>query len=311
MISINKFSMNYVNLGIQTKCEEPNGAIDYSLILKREKRDIMRILTVWNFDFDRVVNEIEQEQSWKLNLEPVILNDNIREMLDAGLFYLHGVDRSLRPINIMYPYKLEKWKGGVDDAHKLIHFVDKYTVDYLLVPGKVEWWTTIIDLANASWKTLSTSDIKKFITLFSHNYYSRNRQCYMVNVSTTVKMIWWWVRQFVDTVTKEKIVMSGKNTNEHLLANVHPKQLEKKYGGEADDVTEYWPPYSFKDSHNCSWCSSPMYTNEFGVDPNKLDLDIAISDRDRYTASVRMSAYFNAEIYDMNYSNHVSASPHR
>ena len=54
-----------------------------------------------------------------------------------------------------------------------------------------------------------------------------------------------------------------------------------------------------------------MYTNEFGVDPNKLDLDIAISDRDRYTASVRMSAYFNAEIYDMNYSNHVSASPHR
>lgn len=56
----------------------------------------------------------------------------------------------------------------------------------------------------------------------------------------------------MDTVTKEKIVMSGKNTNEHLLANVHPKQLEKKYGGEADDVTEYWPPYSFKDSHNCS-----------------------------------------------------------
>jgi hypothetical protein len=45
---------------------------------------------------------------------------------------------------------------------------------------------------------------------------------------------------------------------------VHPKQLQKQYGGEAKDCTKFWPPKEV--------CS------EYGVDPDKLgDLPDEIS----------------------------------
>lgn len=37
---------------------------------------------------------------------------------------------------------------------------------------------------------------------------------------------------------------------------VHPKQLEKQFGGEAENVTTYWPP-------------SPL-SSEYGIDESKL-----------------------------------------
>ena len=71
-------------------------------------------------------------------IEPVILTPNMREMLDLGLMYLFGRDRSLRPTNILYPYKLESCKGGIEEARQVLHYVDKYTVEYMIKPGKVD-----------------------------------------------------------------------------------------------------------------------------------------------------------------------------
>jgi hypothetical protein len=45
---------------------------------------------------------------------------------------------------------------------------------------------------------------------------------------------------------------------------VHPKQLQKQYGGEAKDCTKFWPPKEV--------------SSEYGVDPDKLgDLPDEIS----------------------------------
>ena len=45
---------------------------------------------------------------------------------------------------------------------------------------------------------------------------------------------------------------------------MHPKQLQKQYGGEAKDCTKFWPPKEV--------------CNEYGVDPDKLgDLPDEIS----------------------------------
>ena len=37
---------------------------------------------------------------------------------------------------------------------------------------------------------------------------------------------------------------------------IHPKQLQQKYGGDAEDVTVFWPPYA--------------PSNEYGIDSDKL-----------------------------------------
>lgn len=47
-----------------------------------------------------------------------------------------------------------------------------------------------------------------------------------------------------------------KNLGEKLNERVHPKQLQKQYGGEAKDCTNFWPPQEV--------------STEYGVDPDKL-----------------------------------------
>ena len=44
--------------------------------------------------------------------------------------------------------------------------------------------------------------------------------------------------------------------DEKLFELAHPSQIEQKYGGEAEDVTEFWPPF----------CPS----NEYGHDPENI-----------------------------------------
>ena len=62
------------------------------------------------------------------------------------------------------------------------------------------------------------------------------------------------------------MIFSSKNTTKELQESWHPSQVQKRYGGEAEDVTRFWPPY--------------YPSSEFGVDSNKL------KPRNEYDASL-------------------------
>ena len=52
------------------------------------------------------------------------------------------------------------------------------------------------------------------------------------------------------------MILSAENTHQILKDMIHPSQLEKRYGGEAENLTYYWPPqYS---------------SNEFGHNPDLI-----------------------------------------
>jgi hypothetical protein len=48
---------------------------------------------------------------------------------------------------------------------------------------------------------------------------------------------------------RNKIAMTKDVTHEDLLDMVHPSQLEEKFGGEADNLTEFWPPRAISDEY--------------------------------------------------------------
>jgi hypothetical protein len=56
-------------------------------------------------------------------------------------------------------------------------------------------------------------------------------------------MLYKAVGPFLDPETKIKINFSTTRTHDDLSAMYHPSQLEKRFGGEADTPTNYWPPY--------------------------------------------------------------------
>ena len=55
-------------------------------------------------------------------------------------------------------------------------------------------------------------------------------------------MGWKAVDLVLSESTRKKITLTGDLTDKQLKTMVDPSNLEKKYGGSADNVTDFWPP---------------------------------------------------------------------
>lgn len=179
---------------------------------------------------------------WATTYNPLILNKPMRKLLDKGFFYVFGRDKSLRPISILRPHLLKKCKASIEEAMTVMHYVDKYMIENMMVPGKIENWLTVVDLKDSTSSTMSIDQIKKFVNTFSHYYFGRTRSTFMLHVGWMLKAIWMVVRAFLDNGTREKINIANSNTDPILVELVHPSQLQKQYGGEAENATVFWPP---------------------------------------------------------------------
>lgn len=216
----------------------------------------MRILTSTVFEYEKSVEEFMIYNQYHLDYKSIILSENQKNLLNSGLFYTHGRDKCLRPITFFNPDVVVKINAELEDAIVVSHFVNQYIINYLMVTEKVENWVCVLDLSNLSFTALPKAWIIQFIKVFSHNYYGRAKKSYMLNTSLGCRMMWNIVKIFIDKVSISKLTVEGTNTNEELVNNVHPTQLQEKYGGQAPDVSIFWPPYSPSD--------------EYGVDQEKL-----------------------------------------
>lgn len=86
----------------------------------------------------------------------------------------------------------------------------------------------------------------------------RIRKFYFFNTTFGLRAIYALVSPFLDKVTKDKTQLKKEAYNDELLEFAHPSQIEEKYGGEAENLTEWWPPR----------CPS----EEYDVDPAHLDI---------------------------------------
>lgn len=177
-------------------------------------------------------------------------------MLDEGFLYVHGRDRSLRPIVVFRPHIIHKCQATVDEVALVGHFVNKYIISQLLVPGKVESWIMIVDVEEYSTNMIPISDIKALIKIFTNFEYSHTLANVAVHVNFLIRGLWFIISPFLDPSTKKKTILSGNNTHDELKNRVHPNQLLKRYGGELEDVMYYWPPYEV--------------SNDYGIEESKL-----------------------------------------
>ena len=52
---------------------------------------------------------------------------------------------------------------------------------------------------------------------------------------------------FINEETREKLLFSGDAYVPEMLQMFHPCQLEKRFGGQMDTPTNFWPPYVGKE----------------------------------------------------------------
>ena len=173
---------------------------------------------------------------------PIVLTEKMIKLLDLGLFYPHGRDRCLRPILIFRPKVTIDNVVVLEDAIETTHFVVQYVINHMMCEGKVENFVMIIDSENLSFTQLPKMWIIAFIKTFNHYYYQRNTGIVILNAHWTVSALYAIAKPFLSSTTKEKIIFTSNSSWDELTKKIDPKQLEQKYQGEAQNLTEFWPP---------------------------------------------------------------------
>ena len=82
--------------------------------------------------------------------------------------------------------------------------------------------------------------LKEVFGFLQNNYRARLYRGYVVNAPWAFSMLWSTLKMFVEQTTAMKISISTSNFDEKMKGHINLKQLEKRYGGEAETPTAFW-----------------------------------------------------------------------
>lgn len=114
-----------------------------------------------------------------------------------------------------------------------------------MLPGQVEAWNFIIDLNNTSLSDIPASLLKSILKSLQNNFTSRLHRMYILNAPKSFSIIWTIAKLVLDDCTTFKIsIIGGGHIPEGLFKETNKKQVEKRFGGEAqNNDNNFWPPY--------------------------------------------------------------------
>lgn len=180
---------------------------------------------------------------------------DVQEILSHGLVYWHGRDMNCRPLLTIRIGRVAPLLSRTEDIQRLFIFTMEYAVRYLLVPGRVECWSVIIDCEGVS-KLPSWLKCKTFAqtlaTTLGKVYSGRMAWTKIFNFPsgwsfTALRKL---VQGIVSALGKsDKVQFVKEGDMDSLAGHVEKGQLEKWAGGLAPDMDEkdVFPPRMFAD----------------------------------------------------------------
>ncbi len=99
-----------------------------------------------------------------------------------------------------------------------------------------------MDFAKMSTNKLPKDEMKKVLGMLAEHYRCRMAKTWIVNTNGMINAMYKMASVFLDAETKEKIKLTSKSFTDDMTTVIHPSQLWKKYGGEAEEPAFYWPP---------------------------------------------------------------------
>ena len=166
----------------------------------------------------------------------------IKDILCSGVIYGYKRDKRMRPVIIVDCQKILAMQDKIDEVVMATTYFLDHVINKAMIPGKIESWTTIFDLRDVGTMQMTNKNIQKVVKVMQKNYPGRLFKFYGVEVGLLFRGMWAIVHQFVDDFTKTKMSVYGTDYGQNLMEVIPAGNLEKKYGGEADNVTHYWPP---------------------------------------------------------------------
>ena len=167
----------------------------------------------------------------------IVPKDKSWELLNNGFLYIYGRDHQFRPIMVCQPYilqnKLDYFSNS--DVVNVCLFVCQYAVNNLLIPGQIENWIMFFNLKGTSLISLP-EPIKLLVKELSDNFNFRLFKCYVLGMSWIMRLLYKFVSNFIGQPDEEKIVILEGRKDKRLFIDFTPENLEKRFGGNAEDL---------------------------------------------------------------------------
>lgn len=206
----------------------------------------LRFLQARSYHIQNTVETIKEHLLWKLEGIPSTLSDKSMEILNnLGFIYIHGRDNRFRPIIVIVAkvYMDNKDKYSYENWVNALIYILEYTLKNLMIPGQIENWNIISDLADLSVWSIP-ADFKKIFNTLSCNYRCRLYVMYILNMSTFIVFLWDLIKRMLDPTTEGKLkILKSLDDDCSLFASMNRDQVEKKFGGNAENIVkDYFPP---------------------------------------------------------------------
>jgi hypothetical protein len=209
----------------------------------------LRILQTCKFNVPKAMDMMKTCIKERVRRLPIHEKDVIDD-LRKGFIYWHGRDRKCRPCLVIRLEHLGEMAADKERAVRIVMFTLEYALRFAMVPGRVENWVVIIDLANVM-RTISPLRIGSMAstaaaigTTLEKVYCGRMVWLKIVNMPGGLARV---VDSIIPTEKKDKVSFPSDAAAE-LLEQMEPHQLERRYGGTAPDVLpeESYPFRFFK-----------------------------------------------------------------
>jgi hypothetical protein len=219
-------------------------AEDNHLVLPKwtddDHRVLLRFLQGNNFVIKKTAESLLSHVHWR-ETELIINEALAKSLLPYGLIYFYGRDRMYRPVLILNIRKILDMKMPLDDVKNLLLYVIEWGIKNMLLPGKVEAYSVIVDLTKVGVFEIPVGMLQNMVRILQNNYRGRMYKFFLFNAPMLIKGIYTLVKPLLEKFTQEKVNVIGSSGKE-ILSILPETQLEVKFGGKAPNLMEFLPP---------------------------------------------------------------------
>ena len=177
--------------------------------------------------------------NWFETTFPMIITpkDKSWELLNNGFLYIYGRDHQFRPIMVCQPYILQNKMDyfSNSDVVNVCLFLCQFAVNNLLIPGQIENWIMFFNLKGTSLLSLP-EPIKQLVQELSDNFNFRLYKCYVLGMSLIMRILYKFVTSFIGQPNEDKMIILDGKKDKHLFDDFNPDNLEKRFGGRAENL---------------------------------------------------------------------------
>ncbi|KAL4459508.1 hypothetical protein ABPG74_018121 [Tetrahymena malaccensis] len=202
----------------------------------------LKMLQAGKYNMKKSLKALTQHVEWINNPKWHTLDEFSTNFLMSGNVYLCGRDKQLRPVIYMDCQNLNLKTHGADNITQAMCVFLEMIKKYMMVPGKVENWIFIIDTREKGIFSLPLKALGVIIDTMQVNFGGCLERLYILNPSFGLRNIWSVIEKMIDEEAASKIKFLEKKQLSQMQNDIEPRYLQKKYQGQLDDLTKFWPP---------------------------------------------------------------------